>query len=55
MSGKSLLRRLEPLETKLAPAEENVLTFVFTEIGSEGEPTKTEISEWRFPKQTSRR
>jgi hypothetical protein len=55
MSGKNLSQRLERLEAELAPAEENVLTFVVTEIGSEGEPTKTEISEWRFPKQTSRR
>jgi len=55
MSGKNLVRRLERLEAKLAPAEEEVLPFVVTDMSDDGTPMKTTISEFRFPKQKSRR
>ena len=55
MSGKNLFRRLERLEAELAPAEEEVLTLVVTEMHDDGEPMTTKTSELRFPKPPNRR
>jgi hypothetical protein len=55
MSSQNLVRRLERLEAERAPAEEDVLPFIVTDMSDDGTPMKTTISEMRFPRVPDRR